>query len=205
MTTATVPGIGVILVDAQGHALYTHTDANGKAVACTGACATAWPPLTVAAGTKVKAPKGVKALATTGATHQVTSGGLPLYRFSGDAAAKQAKGDGVNGFGGTWHVVTVKAQKAKSTPDHQRRHRRRVLLTTRGDAGSTVVSTGVVEPTRAPAVGVARRGDAGRAACGSRSRRGSTCPPARSRSRPARCSGSVGRTTGVAPTSPVRS
>src|SRR5947209_19682944 len=63
VTTATVPGIGVILVDSQGHALYTHTDANGKAVACTGACATAWPPMTVAAGAKVKAPKGVKALA----------------------------------------------------------------------------------------------------------------------------------------------
>ncbi len=46
----------------------------------------------------------------------MTSGGLPLYTFSQDTAAKQAKGDGVDGFGGTWHVVTVKAQKAKSTP-----------------------------------------------------------------------------------------
>jgi len=114
--TATVPGMGVILVDAQGHALYTHTDASGQAVACTDACATAWPPLTVAAGTKVKSPKGVKGLATAGATHQVTSAGLPLYTFSLDTAAKTAKGDGVDGFGGTWHVVTVKAQKATSTP-----------------------------------------------------------------------------------------
>ncbi len=116
VTTATVPGVGVILVDSQGHALYTHTDANGKAVACTGACSTAWPPMTVAAGAKVKAPKGVKALAVASATHQVTSGGLPLYRFSGDSAAKQAKGDGVNAFGGTWHAASVKAQTAKSTP-----------------------------------------------------------------------------------------
>ena len=67
-------------------------------------------------GAKVKAPKGVKALATTGTTHQVTSGGLPLYRFSGDATAKQAKGDGVNAFGGIWHAAAVKAQTAKSTP-----------------------------------------------------------------------------------------
>ena len=118
VTTATVPGIGVILVDAQGHALYTHTDAKGKAVACTGACATLWPPLTVAAGAKVKTPKGVKELATTKSTHQVTTGGLPLYRFSGDTVAMQAKGDGVNGFGGTWHAATTKAQntKSKSTP-----------------------------------------------------------------------------------------
>jgi predicted lipoprotein with Yx(FWY)xxD motif len=114
--TATVPGMGVILVDAQGHALYTHTDANGQAVTCTDACLTAWPPLTVATGAKVKAPKGVKALATTGDTHQVTSSGLPLYTFSKDTQAKTASGDGVNAFGGTWHVVTVKAEKAKSSP-----------------------------------------------------------------------------------------
>jgi predicted lipoprotein with Yx(FWY)xxD motif len=113
--TATVPGMGVILVDTQGHALYTHTDpTTGKAVACTGACATIWPPLTVAAGTKVKTPKGVKGLATMKGTHQVTKNGLPLYRFSQDQAM-QAKGSGANGFGGTWHVVTVNASPTKST------------------------------------------------------------------------------------------
>jgi predicted lipoprotein with Yx(FWY)xxD motif len=114
--TATVPGVGVILVDGQGHALYTHTDANGQAVACTGACATAWPPVTLAAGAKVKPVKGVKGLGTTSDTHQVTSTGLPLYRFSLDMQAKQAKGEGINAFGGTWHVVTVKNAKTNATP-----------------------------------------------------------------------------------------
>jgi predicted lipoprotein with Yx(FWY)xxD motif len=113
--TATVPGTGVILVDSQGHALYTHTDENGKAVECTGECATVWPPLTVS-GKKVKAAKGVKALATTGADHQVTSKKLPLYTFSKDTEAGSATGDGVNAFGGTWHVVTVKAKASKSEP-----------------------------------------------------------------------------------------
>jgi predicted lipoprotein with Yx(FWY)xxD motif len=116
VSTATVPGIGVILVDVHGHALYTHTDDAGNAVDCTGACATTWPPLTVAAGAKVKAPKGVKQLTAASDTHQVSSHGLPLYRFSGDTKAKEAKGDGVQGFGGTWHVVTVKAAKGKSSP-----------------------------------------------------------------------------------------
>jgi predicted lipoprotein with Yx(FWY)xxD motif len=114
--TASVPGIGTILVDSQGHALYTHTDASGQDVACTGACMTAWPPLTVAAGAKVKAPKGVKKLGTTGTTHQVTWSGLPLYRFSLDTQAKQAKGNGVNGFGGTWHVAALKNTTTKATP-----------------------------------------------------------------------------------------
>ncbi len=113
VATATVPGVGTILVDSQGHALYTHTDASGAAVDCTGACVTAWPPLT-ATGAKVKTAKGVKALSTTGTTHQVTATGLPLYRFSLDAQAKQAKGEGVNAFGGTWHVVTVKNAKTKA-------------------------------------------------------------------------------------------
>jgi predicted lipoprotein with Yx(FWY)xxD motif len=115
VSTAKVPDVGTILVDADGHALYVHTDADSNAVDCTGACATAWPPLTVK-GTKVKAPKGLKGLSTTGADHQVTSHGLPLYRFSGDTAPKQAKGDGVNAFGGTWHVATAKAAKSTTTP-----------------------------------------------------------------------------------------
>jgi predicted lipoprotein with Yx(FWY)xxD motif len=116
VSTATVPGMGVILVDSQGHALYVHTDANSKAVACTGACATAWPPLTVTTGTKVSAPKGLNGLTTMGATHQVASHGLPLYRFSGDTQAREAKGDGVEAFGGTWHVATAKAAQSKKTP-----------------------------------------------------------------------------------------
>ncbi len=114
--TASVPGVGVILVDAKGHALYTHTDGNGQAVACTDACVSAWPPLTVAAGAKVKAATGVKGLGATSDTHQVTSTGLPLYRFSLDTKAKRAKGDGVNAFGGTWHVVTAKTTTTKDTP-----------------------------------------------------------------------------------------
>ena len=116
VTTATVPGVGTVLVDASGHTLYTLTDANGTSVACTGPCTGVWPPLTVAAGAKVKGAKGVKALASTSDTHQVTAGSLPLYRFAGDTAAKQAHGEGVSSFGGTWHVVKVKVKpKAKTS------------------------------------------------------------------------------------------
>jgi predicted lipoprotein with Yx(FWY)xxD motif len=115
VSTATVPGVGTVLVDASGHTLYTLTDANGTAVACTGTCAGAWPPLTVAAGAKVKGSKGVKSLGSTSDTHQVTSGSFPLYRFAGDTAAKQARGEGISSFGGTWHVVKVKNVKPTSS------------------------------------------------------------------------------------------
>jgi predicted lipoprotein with Yx(FWY)xxD motif len=115
VTTATVPAVGTVLADASGHTLYTLTDANGTAVACTGTCAGVWPPLTVAAGAKVKGAKGLKSLGTMAASHQVTSGGLALYRFAGDTAAKQAKGEGIASFGGTWHVVKVKKTKSNTT------------------------------------------------------------------------------------------
>jgi predicted lipoprotein with Yx(FWY)xxD motif len=114
VNTATVPVVGTVLVDASGHTLYTLTDGAGATVACTGTCAGVWPPLTIAAGAKVKGAKGVKGLGSTSDTHQVTAGGKPLYRFAGDTAAKQAHGDGINSFGGTWHVVKAKSVKPKT-------------------------------------------------------------------------------------------
>jgi predicted lipoprotein with Yx(FWY)xxD motif len=108
-----VPGIGAVLADPSGKTLYTLTDANGAAVECTGACLTAWPAYTVSADAKVKAPKGVKSLGTTTDTHQLTWKSLPLYTFAGDPSPKVATGEGLNSFGGTWHVV--KAMKKAST------------------------------------------------------------------------------------------
>ena len=113
VVAARVPGVGTVLVDAQGKTLYTLTDANGAAVACTGACAGAWPPLTVAAGAKATAGKGVKKV-TAASDGQVTWNALPLYRFAADTQPKEAKGNGLAAFGGTWNVVKVKAAKAKT-------------------------------------------------------------------------------------------
>src|SRR5207237_538701 len=69
---------------------------------CTGDCATAWPPLTVTGSidqpADVLAPVG--AFKRDDGTFQVTIGGRPLYRFSGDKAPGEAKGAGVTAFGG---------------------------------------------------------------------------------------------------------
>ncbi|HEY3833235.1 MAG TPA: hypothetical protein VGO03_13140 [Acidimicrobiia bacterium] len=106
---------GNALVDTQGMTLYTLTN-NGKAVACTGACASAWPPLTTTAATV--SGSGVTGIATAKDANgtQVTDKGLPLYRFAGDTAAGDANGDGLTSFGGTWHIVTTSASGAASTP-----------------------------------------------------------------------------------------
>ena len=109
-----VPSVGAVLATADGHTLYTFTDATGAAVECTDACASAWPPYTVSAP-KVKAPKGVKSLAISD-TNQLTWKGLPLYTFSGDPEAKTANGNGINSFGGTWAVVKPASKAATTTP-----------------------------------------------------------------------------------------
>jgi predicted lipoprotein with Yx(FWY)xxD motif len=100
--------LGTILVDSGGMTLYTLTH-NGKAVSCTGPCATVWPPLTTVLGSTPAAP-GVASIGTTASPaggQLVTHNGLPLYRFSGDTTAGSTNGDGMDTFGGEWHVVKV--------------------------------------------------------------------------------------------------
>ncbi len=117
-TSASAPAIrsttnatlGTILVDPAGATLYRFTaDQNGQS-SCTGGCAQVWPPFTVAAGSKpVTASALVGTFATTtrpDGTSQVTYNGSPLYLFTGDKAAGDASGQGVEG---KWFVVTVSA------------------------------------------------------------------------------------------------
>jgi predicted lipoprotein with Yx(FWY)xxD motif len=112
---ATVPGVGAVLVNPAGKTLYTLTDANGAAIACTGPCLSLWPPAMVSANAKVTAPKGVKSLSATKDTHQVTWKALPLYTYAGDQTKNVANGEGLMGFGGTWHAVKV-TKTASTTP-----------------------------------------------------------------------------------------
>ena len=75
---------------------------------CTGACATAWPPL----APPVKAPAGVHLPGPLGlitrpnGVKQVTLNGYPLYFYAGDKAPGQATGNGIEG---SWHVIKIKA------------------------------------------------------------------------------------------------
>ena len=96
--------LGEILTDADGNTLYVFLqDADGQS-ACTGDCATTWPPL-VADG----APAGDGLDAELGTTDrddgtlQVTVAGAPLYLYSGDAAPGDTAGQGLNEV---WYVVS---------------------------------------------------------------------------------------------------
>jgi predicted lipoprotein with Yx(FWY)xxD motif len=107
--SANNPNLGKILVDASGKTVYTLTN-NGAAVACTGGCLAAWPPVVLAAGASTATGgSGVSGLTvvTMPMGKQVAEKGLPLYTFANDTAAGDAKGDGLSSFGGTWHVVKL--------------------------------------------------------------------------------------------------
>jgi predicted lipoprotein with Yx(FWY)xxD motif len=98
---------GTILTDAEGRTLYLFEQDQGTTTACTTGCAAAWPAL-VADGTPT-AGDGVDAgLLDTAkqadGTVQVTYNGHLLYRYSGDAAAGDANGEGI---GGVWFVVSA--------------------------------------------------------------------------------------------------
>jgi predicted lipoprotein with Yx(FWY)xxD motif len=74
----------------------------------TGECATLWPPVLLPSGvTTATGAAGVTGLgiASMNGGMQVTEGGAPLYRYSGDSAAGDTNGDGLSSFGGVWHVA----------------------------------------------------------------------------------------------------
>jgi predicted lipoprotein with Yx(FWY)xxD motif len=106
--------LGRILVDSRGRTLYLfEKDRNDKS-ACAGQCAAFWPPL-IASG-KPRAAGAAKA-SLVGSTMradgrlQVTYNHHPLYAFVKDTKKGQTNGEGVNGFGAGWDVVSPAGAK----------------------------------------------------------------------------------------------
>jgi predicted lipoprotein with Yx(FWY)xxD motif len=107
--TATVSVAGTsetVLTDAKGFTLYYFTPDTATTVACTGGCASAWPPLIVSGiGTPTAATTltGTVTVVAGPNGNQIEYNGHPLYTYAGDTAAGQTTGQGVNG---KWFVVT---------------------------------------------------------------------------------------------------
>ena len=117
MTTSSSK-LGTLLVDRRAMTLYTLTNA-GQPVACTGKCTKFWPPLLLPSGiATAKGAAGVSGLGVVSMNGgmQVTEHGDPLYRFSGDKAAGDTHGEGINSFGGIWHVATTTAASDGGAP-----------------------------------------------------------------------------------------
>ena len=100
-----------MLVDAEGRSLYLWEADQGAKSACDGPCAEAWPPVTTVGEPQAGDGVDAKLLGTSkraDGTLGVTYNGHPLYYFQGDAEAGQANGQGSDGFGAPWWVVSPK-------------------------------------------------------------------------------------------------
>jgi predicted lipoprotein with Yx(FWY)xxD motif len=101
--------VGTYLTDGAGRTLYLFaSDTDGRS-SCSAACTEYWPPLTTtgaAAAAGGARSAMVATITRSDGSKQVTYSGHPLYYFAGDAAAGELKGQGVNGFGARWWVVS---------------------------------------------------------------------------------------------------
>src|SRR6202041_1762607 len=97
-----------------GHAIYLWAKDGKDSSACTGACASAWPPVpatgkVTAVGGAVSSDLGT--ITRSDGTKQVTYDGHPLYYFAGDSGPGQANGQGSDSFGAKWWLVAPAGTK----------------------------------------------------------------------------------------------
>ena len=112
--------LGRILVDSTGATLYLFKADVGMKSACSGACATAWPPLLAnskpAAGAGLSASK-LGTITRSGGIRQVSYHGHPLYTFIKDKRPGEVTGQGVTAFGAAWFAVSPAGNQISSHPE----------------------------------------------------------------------------------------
>jgi predicted lipoprotein with Yx(FWY)xxD motif len=103
LATATLLG-SPGFVNASGFTVYVF-DADLKqanASTCNTGCSGVWPPVTPPSGTL---PANWTSFQRQDGTKQLAYKTRALYTYTGDTAAGNANGDGINAFGGIWHVA----------------------------------------------------------------------------------------------------
>jgi predicted lipoprotein with Yx(FWY)xxD motif len=128
VSVESVDGVGDVLVDATGAALYAAEQEADGSIVCTGACTTIWKPLTLSGTEAPTAEAGLSSpldvVRRPDGARQVTFGGRLLYRFELDESPGTVTGNGLtDSFDGrefTWHVATpmgVSTSDSNSSPD----------------------------------------------------------------------------------------
>jgi predicted lipoprotein with Yx(FWY)xxD motif len=118
VTNVTNPGaktkVENIAVNSRGFAVYTLSGDSRHHSKCRpkNGCLAIWKPVTVSSSKKPSKVSQVKGQLGTwkrkGFT-QVTLDGHPLYTFAVDKKKNSAGGEGINHFGGVWHVIKTKS------------------------------------------------------------------------------------------------
>ena len=99
-----------IVLNSSARAVYDLTGDRRGHAECTKAngCFGFWPPVTVSSPKKLSKASSIKGKLGTwhrNGFFQVTLNGHPLYTFSLDHQKRAATGEGLNTFGGFWHVI----------------------------------------------------------------------------------------------------
>jgi predicted lipoprotein with Yx(FWY)xxD motif len=115
-----IGGVGNVLVDANGKALYSSNVEAGGKVRCTGGCTSFWKPLTVGSGQPTAASNAgtVGVVKRPDGARQVTVDGKLLYTFSEDAPGKVSGNGFSDAFGGqhfTWKAVLAGGKSSGGT------------------------------------------------------------------------------------------
>jgi predicted lipoprotein with Yx(FWY)xxD motif len=110
LKTAKIGG-ATVLTNSKGFTLYSFAIDTSTKSNCNGTCATNWPPVKGS----VTAP-GIKGtfgtIKRSDGSIQATFDGHPLYTFTADTSPGQAKGNGLNAFGGVWREETASGSAA---------------------------------------------------------------------------------------------
>ena len=125
--SAVVNGKNVtLLTNAKGMTLYRFTPDTATSTACTGGCASTWPPLlsgNASVPTSVASLPGKLTVQTNANGQQIEYNGHPLYTYSGDTSPGQTNGEGV---GNQWFVATTNlatnAGNGSATPSSKPYH-----------------------------------------------------------------------------------
>jgi predicted lipoprotein with Yx(FWY)xxD motif len=109
LAAATNAKLGQILVDGNGMTVYLFVADTGTASTCYTSCAQIWPPVLTTGAPQAGTGAQASLLGTTTRTDgkiEVTYAGHPLYYFLQDKQAGDTTGQGVNGFGALWWVLS---------------------------------------------------------------------------------------------------
>jgi predicted lipoprotein with Yx(FWY)xxD motif len=100
---ATVAG-STAFVGSNGHTLYVFSADTANVSNCNASnqCSTFWPPYAAPAGTVAPSGTNFGIITRSDGTLQWTYNTAPLYEYSGDTAAGQDNGQGLNEYGGIW-------------------------------------------------------------------------------------------------------
>ena len=115
LTANSTAKLGTVVVDGQGYTLYRSDQDSTRPPAsnCADACAERWPPVLATPGTPLNlegvAEDAVGTINRPDGSVQLTLGGWPVYRYSGDARPGSVSGQGVSGG---WSAVKPDGDKA---------------------------------------------------------------------------------------------